>query len=656
MPELSLDYETYSELSLKTHKVVRYTRHPSTDIMSLAWSLDGGDPQVWVPCMGTPPPKLIEVLKDPQVTVHAFNAAFEWYCTRELGWLYGLPEIDYRRMRCSSGQALHANVATDLDTVCLMLGLQGKDDEGHKAMMRLARDAKPTKKNPIGGRLRDPQLEALMYRYNKQDVSCEIAVKEALPPLPPEEQEIWELDRRINLRGIPIDLDFCRGGLQILEQATERVQEPLAELMERTGGNVERGTQVARILSYVNQRGLNIDNLQADTISEILTQEIPEECRTVLELRQMVSSMAVKKFQAAADTHWEGRCYETQRYHKAHTGRWQGDGLNPFNFKKGKRGIDELDENLIEAIALGDAGLLDSLYTRSPIDLLGRCVRGLVCAPPGKVLVRRDYAQIECRLAHWLCGRAGEKMLDLFRKKDAAERTGNSRPEDDPYVLMAAKIFKGDIDVGVKNRKHGKTTELGSAFGMGAKKFAAQYGVDEFFAKQCIAAYRADKPWIVGIWSALDEAAMTCVSRGVPMRVGKLRFAMEGRWLTMQLPSGRKLYYFEPGIAFDHKRRPYVYYTKSYERREKMWGGIWLENACQAICRDLLAPAMMEMDRRGLAVILNVYDEIMVECDEQAADDALAEMAEIIENPPAWAAGLPIFSDPEVSKRFEKLE
>lgn len=315
-------------------------------------------------------------------------------------------------------------------------------------------------------------------------------------------------------------------------------------------------------------------------------------------------------------------------------------GLQIQNLRVGYRG--EIPEHVIDMIRLGSIDLADAVNDGSAIGLLGRAVRGIICAPAGKKIVLADISQAEVRIAHWL---AGGPMLQCFR--DGL----------DIYIEFA-KGFFGTSTVTAEQRKYAKAPVLGAGYGMGATRlvaYAKNYGVDmsPSEAKRTIDYFRKTNAAIVVYWKNLETASKRALQTGKEVKLGKVVFGTEGKWLTLQLPSGRKLYYYDPQLVPGEFGEEFTY-IGSHGRREKLWGGTWLENLCQAITRDLCVEAQARCEDAGLSVILDQHDEIGLECDECAAKDAQDELCRIICSPPEWADGLPVGADGRIRRRFEK--
>lgn len=646
MLSVIIDYETSSRAVLKTTPknpsvgAYNYSRDPTTEITCMGYKVAGGSKGVWVP--GHPLPEdLLEAME--RGVVYAHNASFERHITNNVGRRYGryrLPYLHASRLRCIAAKARHANLPGKLEDACNLLGTRPKDAEGHEVMKSIC------KVKADGSRCRDPEKLARVYEYCLNDIDTEMELASSLPALPDYEQRVWELDRKVNERGVPIDLDMCKGAVRILRDAYSSASQTLASV---TGGVINSGGQIQRMLKYANERGVNIENMQEPTLDKIMEEDIPDDVRQVFELRQLTSSAAVKKYRSALTSICDdGRSRETTIYYGAsQSGRWAGTLWQPLNMKKGMK----LDDNAIAAISSGSLDLVETMYSgpmtvkgkrvvMSPVKLLGNMVRGLVCAPPGKMLADADSSQIELRLAHWLAG--DRKMMEALK--------GGA----DPYKVLAAKMLRVPVGSITKDqRDKAKPLALGVQYMQGAKRFSSVSGMPLSKSKEMVDRYRADNPEITYYWDQLHRATVSTVRNGGPVQCGRLTFAREGKWMTMRLPSGRKLYYFEPRIVMGKFDKPAVAYRRGHHL-EHTHAGHFLENACQAICRDLLCSWMLELDRQNVKILLNVYDQILSEaaCDE--AKDVLDLTLHVMRTNPDWCRDLPLDADGSLKKRWEK--
>jgi DNA polymerase len=125
--------------------------------------------------------------------------------------------------------------------------------------------------------------------------------------------------------------------------------------------------------------------------------------------------------------------------------------------------------------------------------------------------------------------------------------------------------------------------------------------------------------------------------------------------LLCRLPSGRELRYrqariddlpsrWDPGTT-----RAQVTYLHRGESRRATYGGKLAENCTQAVCRDILADALVRLEAAGLPVVLHVHDEAVCEVEREAD---LARVEAIMREAPPWAAGLPVEVKGHVGGRY----
>jgi DNA polymerase len=284
----------------------------------------------------------------------------------------------------------------------------------------------------------------------------------------------------------------------------------------------------------------------------------------------------------------------------------------------------------VDVDALAAAVLDGRDATPGEVDVL---IRACIVARPGHELLVLDYASIEARGLAWLAHDA--EALAVF----ASGR--------DPYRAVAARMFGCAYDAITKEQRQlGKVVELACGYGMGARKFTAQTGADPAL----VGAWRAARPAVTGLWHDAEDAW------ALGKRLGPLRFERIGAGMRMHLPSGRWLRYrdvpsrarsFLPGAPIENA----LEYRGTRFPIEHTYGGKLVENAVQALCRDLLADALVRAERAGLRPVLHVHDEIVCEV---PSGTPLEELAAIMNDPPDWAEGLPVATDGFVSRRYRK--
>ena len=204
MPKIFFDVESKSVISLEDAGAFRYASDLTTDVLCIAYVIDDGEPQIWVPGQ-RPPEDIVAVAKEnPDWVSH--NIQFDRaMATRILRPRYGWPELPLARQVCTMSQALANALPGALDKVAVALGLPlEKDREGYRLMRRMSRPLPRRKGDPpdlIRWYEPNPKERELFHNYAKRDVVLGRLVHRALPPLPPEEQALFVLDAIVNERG-----------------------------------------------------------------------------------------------------------------------------------------------------------------------------------------------------------------------------------------------------------------------------------------------------------------------------------------------------------------------------------------------------------------------------------------------------------------------
>lgn len=653
MSEITIDFETRSRAQLADDKGVgvhKYATDPSTELLCMAYKIDDGEVRLWKPGLTNFPARLFE-----NRTIHAHNASFESVILRET---LGI-DIPPSRFRCSAARCAQSGLPRSLEKSGTLLKTPvGKDKEGHALMKKLV---KPDKKTGefVGT---EEEFERL-YTYCIGDVAEEVEVESRLPKVQPFMEDAWCGHEAMNRRGIYIDRELCEGATAIYDEV---IGDSSNTVFEITGGKIKTGGQIKKILEFANERGVNIDNLRAETLAEVLETDLDPDAREVLLLRRNVSGVAAKKhFKILDYLMADQRVRDSYVFPGTHTARAASWGVQVMNMKKmGGKGFPlrylpedkakknpYVDECYLSAIRSGKVssllGLPEEYQKFDPITLLGFGVRAAFCASPGKTFLFRDLSQIEVRLAHWFC--MNDQMMELFKVNG------------DPYIDFASKFFKIAVgDVSKDQRQLSKPIVLGSNYGMGAKRlmvYAKTYGVilDEDQAQVYVEGFRRLYPKIPRLWKVLETTAMQCVLDGKRRRMGRLHAGMEGRWFYFELPSGRRIYYLDPKVVKNKKMKGFCFEFMCKDGyREQTWGGTFLENLCQACTADLANLTIARSEVAGLCPVINQHDEIGVEVDLAGAKEAGQEFKQIIEMGADWSEGLPIGSDMAVQTRWIK--
>jgi DNA polymerase bacteriophage-type len=698
MRSLHCDIESRSPVDLRKTGAYVYFDHPDTDLWCLAYAFDDEPVQLWTP--GEPCPEDIAEHIEAKGRLVAHNASFERLAfIKILGPRYGWPVPKLTQWYCTMAMALAQALPAGLEDACAVTqtAIQ-KDAKGGRVMKQMAKPRRPRKGEPADALLwwDDATRLDTLYKYCMTDVEAERLLEKKLRPLSDFEQSIWWLDQEINDRGVAVDIELCEAALRIVDEQRERLDR---EMRQITNGEVAGTGAVNQIKAFLRDiEDLDVgESLAKDTVVELLIRDdISPRARRVLELRQEGSKTSVAKIDALLNgTQSDGRSRGLLQYHAASTGRWGGRRFQPQNIK---RPVIEDVNSAIEIVRTGSLDLVEAMYGNA-LGVVGDCLRGMVIAPKGRKLLAADYSNIEGRVLAWLAGE--QWKLEAFQLFDQGKGP-------DLYKLAYAKAFGMDPDdVDKSQRQVGKVLELSMGYQSGPGAFqvmATGYGVKigeqwDFLkggASQqildrvkrgwesrgkmsgmdgrtwCAAEllktlWRDAHPATVRLWRALEDAALAAVKTGEEYEVGKIRFRKKGSFLFMELPSGRELSYAFPKV--DKMATPWrdendeiVYkdtlYFKGVDSVTRQWkvqttyGGSLVENACQAVARDVLADALIALEAWGYQTVLTVHDEIVAESSERSG--TAEHFSELMTVLPDWADGLPLVAEGYEDRRYRK--
>lgn len=642
MPTLFWDIETRSVVSLETAGASRYASDPTTEILCVGYAIDDNDPKIWL--LGDPIPPEIETATHVVAHNFQFERAILTHKLEPLGW----PRIPLERQRCSMTLCLVNALPGALDNAATALGIPlQKDREGYKLMRKMSRPLPRRKGDPPDFiRWHDNAKDRKrLQEYCKRDVELERLVYRALPPLSPSEQALFVLDAVINQRGFHVDVELARAARAIAHAERIAINKEITEITE---GEITTVDQVARILAFIRRHGHPISSLSKRSVSGILAHE-PGDAERLLELRRAGARASVRKLDALlASVDADNRLRGTLRFHAASTGRWSGRGYQPQNLKKVEtRDIDAA----VDAILAGDMDRIQELG--APLTIAGDVSRSIICAAPGHVLIGGDFSAIESRVLAWLAGETWK--LEIYRKYD---ETGD--PSLEPYCATATRILKRTVTPEDEaGRQIGKTADLALGYGgsLGAwRRFNPNDDRPDGEILQNIADWRRTHPAIAKFWKDMRRAALQAVHTGQRIKLDRISFEMETGALRMVLPSSRAISYPQASLGpgkFEGTRE--VYFkdnAKGAWTETGSWYGLLVENAVQAIARDLLAAAIVRLEAAGYPVVLHVHDEVVCEVPEGfgSAEDFLRLLTVL----PDWAEGLPVAARAWTGPRYTK--
>ncbi|HGE7051797.1 TPA: hypothetical protein ACGCAJ_004715 [Serratia marcescens] len=661
---INLDYESRSRVNLKTAGFDRYSGDSSTQILMGAWSINDGPVQHWDGHRGKKMPgELRDALEDPQVLKWAFNAQFERVMTRRVLNI----KTDYNSWRCTMALAYMLGFSGDLLSVGTAIGLPEhllKDTDGKRLIDMFSKPQRVTKKNPFEWRNEstDPDDWWGFCGYNKQDVTTELAIKHRLQKYPvlQSEWDMYALDQYINDTGVMIDTDFARAAIELAEQRKPLIME---EMRDITGlSNPNSPTQ---LLGWLKERGYPFNDLRSDTVAKVVREaadlDIDPEVPTVLEMRLNSAKSSLSKYStmlAAAGTDGRFR-YSLQFAGASRTNRWAGRRIQTQNLPRTPKLIEDVTDLTIVNKMIHDRDLdALTLYVGEPMNALVGCIRSAFVPTPGHKFIVADLSSIESVVIGWItnCRWFLDTLAighDLYRSfaahwlKLAYEDTKPHRPKAKPATLGAGyRLGGGHMD------ENGKKTGLwGYAENMGVHMTQAE-------AEESVRAFRELCPEIVQAWYDLENAVFRVIRTKQPVEWGCLVIEYNKPFLTIRLPSGRKMYYFRPRIVERQmtvqkgpkKGQKYVKSNFQYEGKldgTNKWGKIYshggklVENIVQALARDVLAEGLKKAHRMGFRIVMHIHDEIVTEVPEDSeltVDDLITCMAAEL----PWAPGLPL--------------
>lgn len=636
MPVLmGLDLETYSSAPLPRCGMYRYCDAPDFEILLFSYAFDDEPIQTIDLASGDVlPQEVISALEDPSIIKVAYNAQFERVClSRYLGhWL------DPHQWRCTMVMAAYLTLPGRLADAAVALGTTEKKMEEGKDLIRyFSVPCKPTKTN--GGRTRNlpadaPEKWAVYKQYNAQDVETERAIRKALEkfPLPEQEWELYALDQQINDRGVRVDKKLVKNAIAVDAVFAQAAYQRAKEL---TG--LENPGSVNQLKAWLADQDMPMESLARKIVQEKAAQTdgIVAE---LLNLRLELSKTSVKKYEAMARCVCrDGRVHGLLQFYGANrTGRWAGRLVQAQNLPQNHLPDLDLARKIVKT---GDEELLDTLFASIP-GTLSELIRTAFIPRDGCRFLVADFSAIEARVLAWLANE--EWVLEEFRGKGKIYEATASRM----FHIPQESIVKGNPNYEYRQKGKQATLSCGYGGGVGAlKAMGAKMPEEEM--QPLVDAWRAANPNIVAFWSALDRAARTVIRKKTSARVGKVTLYWQDDKMFMRLPSGRNLCYQSPHFTGNRFGSDAIgYYAPNAAGQmvvQETFGGKLAENATQAIARDILAHALLTLEKNGYPVIFHVHDEAVIEM--SIGQGALEEACRLMAIAPDWAENLPLRAD-----------
>lgn len=645
MKHLSIDIETRSSVDIGKAGLYKYAQSPDFQILLFAFQEDGNPVEVVDLAQGEEIPEhAVRMLADPDVTKHAYNAAFEWYCLNQAGY-----QTPLEQWRCTMAHGLYCGYTAGLDATGKAIGLPQDKQKlaAGKALIRyFCVPCRPTKTN--GNRTWNQPWHAkekweLFKEYNRQDVVTERAILNRLEqfPMPEAEQKQWQMDVLMNAFGVRVDTELIKGALYIDAVSTQELTE---EAVRITGlGNPNSGAQLVPWLN--TQCGKErFQDIQKATVADALDhrEDYPEDVQRMLEIRQQLGKTSIKKYVAMDTAKGEGDRVRglTQYYGANRTGRWAGRMVQMQNLPRNYLKTLDYARNLVKD--KNYAGL-KLLYGNVP-DTLSQLIRTAFIPSEGNKFVVSDFSAIEARVIAWL---AGEQWVnEVFATHGKIYEATAAQM----FGVPVERIAKGNPEYSLRQKGKVATLALGYQGGTSAliAMGALNMGLTEDELPDIVSRWRQANPRIRDLWYAVENAALAAMETARPQAIRGLIFALEGdllygqSFLTVRLPSGRKLYYPKPFLKENQfGKQALHYYTVGQQTRKwevaSTYGGKMTENIVQAIARDCLAVTLERIYDRGLQTVFHVHDEVIIDA---PMETTVEEICDLMAEPIPWAPGL----------------
>lgn len=654
--ELSIDIETFSSIDITKAGLYKYVQSPDFQILLFAYSFDGHPVKIIDLAQGESLPKLVvDALKSPYAIKHAYNAAFEWYC---LNKFYPSP---LNQWRCTMLHGLYCGYTAGLAATAVALGLpEDKRKMGiGKALIRtFCVPTKPSKANGMRTRTlprHEPEKWELFREYCRQDVYAEMEIERRLRafPVPAQEQKLWETDIQINSCGVALDRELIEGALYCSQVSTAELMDEAVKI-----SGLDNPKSVQQLTKWLEREtGEEVADLQKATVKSMVETLDEGKAKRMLQIRQELSKTSVKKYTSMNTACCvDGRVRGLFQFYGANrTGRWGGRIVQPQN----------LPRNYLETLVIArdfvkqkKIGTIKVIYGNVP-DTLSQLIRTAFIPSPGHTFVVADFSAIEARVIAWLAGEQWRQ--DVFATHGKIYEASASQMFGVPIDL----IKKGNPEYAL--RQKGKVAELAlgyqGAAGALVQMGALGMGLSEEDLPDIVRRWRSANRRIVDLWYSVEKAAISAIKTGQPTGIKGLIFAHEGDYqtgqdfLTVSLPSGRKLFYVQPFLQINDRGREALHY-RGVNQNTKKWetiptyGGKLVENTVQAIARDCLAESLMRLAAAGYQTVMHVHDEVILDVPNDRVD--LKTACDIMGQPIPWAPGLLLKADGFICKFYKK--
>ena len=667
MKTLSIDIETYSSIDLTKSGVYKYIQN-DFEILLIAYAYD--DEEIKIIDLKNNekiPEKLKEDILDENIIKTAFNANFERVCLSKYFNTYLSPKM----FRCTQVHALYLGLPHGLENVAKSLMLKEQKLEEGKSLIRFFNKREnldlltSNNENIKKGEVLKKYEEFKKYCIN--DVKVERSIRKILEKvkLPESEQKLWQLDQEINDRGVLVDSKLLNNAIYYDNYFKNILIEKL-----KTITNINNPKSNNQMKDYLNSLGLNVNSLSKESVESLLnSDEVKknphyEKIKEVLHLRKMLNKTSTKKYESMKRCMCDDERIRGlfQFYGANRTGRWAGRLVQVQNLPQNKiNNLEQVREKIRNDIIKDfpsrkkefNKNLNLNLYKDENLSsLLSQLIRTTFIPKKNHRFIIADFSAIEARIIAYL---SNEKWrIDVFNTHGKI------------YEASASKMFKVDINEITKEselRQKGKIAELALGYqgGVGALVSMGAYNMNlcESELIEIVKAFRSSNPNIVKLWNNAQKAFIEAVKNKSVVHIDKnISSIYEGNILFIKLPSGRRLSYIRPKIDYDNIFNKYIITyegvdpTTKKSKRLTTYGGKLVENIVQAIARDVLAQAMINLKNHGFNIVMHVHDEIVLEVEENVS--SASEICEIMCKENKYLKGLKLKADGFESKYYKK--
>ena len=626
MKHLSIDIETSSDVDIRKCGAFKYAESEAFRIMLLAYAFDDEPVEVIDLEKGEEMPSfLLQALQDKEVIKHAYNATFEWLCLNRAGY-----KTPINQWQCTMIHAMYLGFPAGLEATGEAVGLP----EDKK---KLAIGRQLIKYFCLGPYKPDADKWNLFKDYNKKDVEAKRAIEKKLSsfPVPELEWGRWRRDVLMNYTGVGVDLELVTGALAVQEESVQRLTN---EAIALTG--LENPNSPTQLLEWVNAQGTELKSIQKKDVQDALSGDLPPNVRRALEIRQQLGKTSVKKYDAIlACVCKDERVRGISQFYGARTGRFSGRLVQMQNLP---RNYLEPLEDVREIVKARDYEVLDLIYP-SIADTLSQLIRTAFVPKNGKKYVVADFSAIEARVIAWLAREEWVNQVFATHGK-IYEATASQM-----FHVPIEKISKGNPEYALRQKGKVATLALGYQGGTNAliSMGALDMGLSEEELPEIVDRWRSANKNIVRLWYKVGECALATTKDGRARTYNGLIFRLEEdlnnglRFLTIELPSKRKLFYCKPFAGAGRFGDVLTFFSQNQTTKkwgeEQTFGGKLVENIVQAIARDCLCVTLDRIAERNLQPVFHVHDEIIVEADESLT---VEELCDIFAIPIPWAKGL----------------